>query len=650
MKKSNLKRTLRLLTWLTLSVILLMMSAMSCSEVTKISDIDKNAEATEIAPLFKSAKYQDDSGIELPYRYFQPTIQSDNSQKYPVILYLHGEDECGTDNETQLVRTECATIWVEPDHLEKNPAYVLAPQVPQGTDWTIEPIYNNVLQLLSEFIENHPDIDSDRIYIVGFSMGGTGVWNMILKNPKLFAAAMPISGNADNFLGNYEAFDALKNLPVLVVHSIDDPISPVSGSNNAIAALRAAGNQCVGANTSIWGLGSVVPAHDAWYPAFHNYEVIYNWLFEQSLTRTEQGKISPTTFFTTRDLGNGVKQIWDYSLGTVYVVERQDKAIIIDAGAGETSIFQFIKDEVLENKDVDLDILITHNHFDHIVGLTSFLGSSQLKNVYVHQDDSESVKRLLGSDADKVILVKDGDKIPFNGEEIEVISIPGHTWGCVAYWYKDNLFSGDAIGSSDAWLGSSALSVEDYIESVQHLADKIGDNKLRVYGGHSGENRSPLTEEYVHQMLACAKGLVDGTITSKPYRRTIGGQMTLGSDATYGGATIVHNLNNIHRVKGALRSLRLSSGAISPNFAPYTAYYSASVDSNTKSITITPEILSEKYNSITVNGVQVESGLAYDASLVEGKNRFSIVVEDSDNSTKTYTLNITRANPTDFTR
>ena len=246
------------------SSILLLIICTSCSDAKNVSDKNISQEAAKVAPLFKSEIFQDSPDNVLPYRYFDPSDQGNGSQKYPLILCLHGEDERGTDNEAQLVTTECATIWIEPDHFAKNPAFVLAPQLPQNTDWTMEPYYNNVLNLLDEFVSEHPDIDPDRIYIVGFSMGGTGVWNMILKNPDLFAAAMPITGNADAFLGNYEAFEALKNLPVLVAHSIDDPISPVSGTNNAIAALRAVGNQSV--MTNIWGMGSVVPPHDAWYP------------------------------------------------------------------------------------------------------------------------------------------------------------------------------------------------------------------------------------------------------------------------------------------------------------------------------------------------------------------------------------------------
>jgi glyoxylase-like metal-dependent hydrolase (beta-lactamase superfamily II)/predicted esterase len=634
-----------------LSVFLIGLTSISCANKSANSEIKASVEAAKIAPLFKSEMFKDGKGNSLPYRYFEPAINRKVNSKYPVILYLHGEDEVGLDNQAQLTTTECATIWIEKDHLARNPAYVLAPQVPAGSDWTTDLIYRNTLALLKQFIESHPEIDANRIYIIGFSMGGTGVWNMILKNPTLFAAAMPISGNANAFLGDHNAFAALKNFPILAVHSIDDAISPVSGTNNALAAMQAAGNHGVGLPSSIWGMGSVIPPHNAWYPAFHNYEVIYNWLFNQSLERTNNGAISPTTFFTTRDLGNGVKEVWDYSLGTAYVIERSDKAIIIDAAAGDGNICQFIKDKVLINKNIDIEIMITHRDFDHIGGLASFIGSSQLKKVYVHKADSDPVKAILGPDAGKVQLVSDGVKVPLGGKNIEVISVPGHSWGSIVFWYENNLFTGDAIGSGDAWLGGMALSIEGYIQSVQHLLDIIGNNRLSVWGGHSGEYRSPMTEEYARQIKACAKGIVDGSIIGVPYRRAVGGQLTIGNAATYGRATIVYNYNNVHIIKGALRSLDISKGNLNPQFRPYTAYYSAFVDANLTTVAITPSVLADKYDSITINGNAVDSGVAYEAKLTIGENRFSIVVTASDKTAKTYTLNITRGgtrNPFSF--
>ena len=596
--------------------------------------------ALKIAPQFKSAKYKDGSGNVLLYRFFEPANKNNQGKKLPVILYLHGENESGTDNELQLVTTECATIWAEPDHLAKNPVYVLAPQAPKGSNWKSDPIYSNVLSLLKQFITNHPDIDTDRIYIVGFSMGGTGVWNMILENPELFAAALPISGNADEFGGNFSAFLALKNFPVLVVHSIDDAVCPVSSANNAIAALEAAGNRCVGNNSSLWGLGSVNPAHDAWYPAFHNYEVIYNWLFEQNLTRTDHGHISPNTLFTTRNLDNGIKEVWDYSLGTAYILEGHDKAVIIDAGAGDGKIFQFIKDKVLINKNIDLEVIITHDHFDHIIGLKSFVGEPQLKKVYVHKEDSEAVKMLMGTDSWKTQFVADGDKISLDGKEIDVIGVPGHTWGSIVLKYGNALFTGDAIGSGGVWLFGTPLSIEEYIQSVQYLLDKIGNNKLTVLPGHTGENRIPVTDEYIRQMLACAEGLVDGSLSSVPFCRTIGGMPTLGNVATVGQASIIYNVNNVHKIKGALRSLKTSAGILSPRFAPYTAFYSVTADANLNTVSITPEVLADSYLSMTINRVKIASGSAFEANLPKPENRFLIEITSMDKTIHSYFLTI----------
>ena len=626
----------------TLSLLILLVAGFAYALKPVNSLKNSSAAASKIAPLFKSAKYQDGSGNVLPYRFFEPSLKANPGKKLPVILYLHGESECGTDNEIQLVTTECATIWIEPDHLAKNPVYVLAPQIPKGSDWKTEPVYGNVLSLLKQFVAGHPDIDADRIYIVGFSMGGTGVWNMILKNPALFAAAMPISGNADAYLGNSSAFEALKNLPVLVVHSIDDPVSPVSGANNAMAALTAAGNKCVGNNSSIWGMGSVIPAHNAWFPAFHNYEVIYNWLFEQSLARTDHGAVSPNTLFTTRNLANDIKEVWDYSLGTAYIIERHDKAIIIDAGAGDGKIWQFIKDNVLVNKNIAIELIVTHNHFDHIVGLASFVGASQVKKVYVHKEDSEAVKMMLGADAGKIQYVTDGDKIPLDGKDIDVISVPGHTWGSIVLKYGDTLFTGDAIGSGGVWLFGSPLSIEEYVQSVQHLLDKTGNSKLTVLPGHTGENRFPVTHEYIWQMLACAKGLADGSITGEPFCRTFAGIVTLGNIATVGQASVIYNLNNIHQIKGALRSLTISSGNLTPRFAPYTAYYTASVDAGLTNVSIIPAVVADHYESMTINGDKIASGAAYTANLPKVDNQFSIVVTAADKTTRTYTLTITK--------
>jgi glyoxylase-like metal-dependent hydrolase (beta-lactamase superfamily II)/poly(3-hydroxybutyrate) depolymerase len=598
--------------------------------------------AAVVAPLFQSGTHRSGSGFVLPYRYYAPANADGMAARRPLVLFLHGEEAAGTDNLTQLTSSEGATIWVEPDHLAKNPTYVLAPQAPPGVDWGQEPVYGATLTLLKEFLSAHPDVDPDCVHLVGFSAGGTGAWTMLLRNPVLFAAVIPISGNADAFLSDKRAFAAIRNTPVLPIHSFDDPVSPVSGTLNAVDAMVAAGDTSVGSNVQIWGLGAVVPAHEAWVPAFHNYEVVYNWLFEQSLARTSRGAVAPSSLYTLRDLGAGVAQIWDYYLDTAYVIERSDKALVIDTGMGTGSLYEFIRKNVLRNKDVAIEIAITHDHHDHISGLSGFAGLPQLRRVYVHQADSAQVKRMLKADAAKVQLVADGDEIPLGGGTVKAIHVPGHTFGSVVYWYENNLYTGDAVGTGDAWLGFSPMSIEEYIGSLRHLLDRISDHKLAVLGGHTGENRSPRGVEYLHDILACATGLVDGSLAGTPYRRTVGGQPTLGHSATVGGATIVYDLNNVHATKGALRSLGVGVGSLRPTFRPYRAFYSVTVGPDVATETITPVPLARDSSTVSVGGTPVEKGDSYQASLQPGRNVFSILVRAEDGSTRTYELTVDR--------
>jgi glyoxylase-like metal-dependent hydrolase (beta-lactamase superfamily II)/poly(3-hydroxybutyrate) depolymerase len=599
--------------------------------------------AAALAPLFQSAAYRTGSGSSLPYRYYAPPAPGGTQARRPVVLFLHGEDAAGTDNLAQLTTSEGATIWVEPDHLEKNAAYVLAPQAPPGTDWGQEPVYSGTVELLKQFVADHRDVDPDRIYVVGFSMGGTGAWTMLLRNPGLFAAAIPISGNANAFLSDAKAFAAIRNTPVLPVHSYDDPVSPVSGTLNAVDAMVAAGDQSVGFNSQIWGLGAIVPAHDAWIPAFHDYEVIYNWLFDQSLSRTNRGLLAPGSLYTVRNIGAGVAQVWDYYLGTIYVIERSDKALVVDTGMGTGNLYEFIKRNVLRNKNVDIEVAVTHDHFDHVSGLSGFVGVPQLRKIYVHQEDSDLVKRLMKVDAGKVQLVADGDAIPLGGGSVEVIHVPGHTLGSTVYSYESNLYTGDAVGSGDLWMGFTPMSIEEYKGPLRHLLERVGDRKLAILSGHTGEFRSPLTVEYLHQLLACATGLVDGSLRGTPYRRTVGGQASLGHAATVGRATIVHDLNNVRATSGALGSLAVSTGNLSPAFRPYRFFYSVSVGSDVAVETLTPVALARDARAVSVNGETLEKGAPYRAPLQTGRNVLSIVVTTADGASRKYELTVNRA-------
>ena len=628
-----------------------------------------NAEAARLAPLFKSATFKGGQGTTLPYRYFEPAAKAADD-RYPVVLYLHGEGEAGTDNAAQITTTDGATVWVEPRHLALNPSYVLAPQLARGKDWTSDAVYADTRALLDQFIKAHPQADTNRIYIVGFSMGATGLYNMILKNPQLFAAAMPISGSADKYLGDHAAWAALKHLPVIVIHSYDDTIVPVSAAQNAINALKAGGNTYVnagGATPCLWSPGSTPVPHDAWWTAFRKFEVVYNSLYFGDLGRTEHGALDPVTTYVHRDLGNGVVQVWDYALGTTLVIERADKAVLIDTTMGrigrDGGIYQYIRDHVLKNRNADIEVFITHQHNDHIIGLASFVGAPQVKKIYVHREDAPLVLKMMGPDASKVTFVKDGDRVPLGGKDIEVIGVRGHTFGAIVMKYENFLFSGDSIGTG--YVGISVISLEEYVDSLKHLLERMGDGRYIVYGGHTGEVTTPLTDQYVRDMLDCVQRVVNHAIPGPVYWRS--NDLATRKVSAVRGSAITYDINNVRRIKGALRGLAISRGVLSQGYVPpapayvetargpavpgpngflayITQYYSV-VDSATSTLDITPTVRDLEFRGVTVNGAAVQSDEPYHATLMTGENRFPIVVTAADGTARTYTLTIVRRSP-----
>jgi glyoxylase-like metal-dependent hydrolase (beta-lactamase superfamily II)/pimeloyl-ACP methyl ester carboxylesterase len=615
---------------------------MSIVFTTSISAVPGTIQAagSSLISSFKSGVYKGE-GVALPYRCFDPSNPKDAGKKYPLILYLHSEDERGTDNVKQLTGTKGATIWLEPDHLEKHPVYVLAPQIPAGSDWSNEPVYLATKNLLQNFIAKNSSVDKDRIYIEGISMGGTGTWNMILKNPKMYAAALTMSGNADAFLKDDAAFAGIKNMPIMVVHSEDDPVSPVKGSDDAVAALKKQGNTSVQYHK--WVKGSLPVPHNAWETAFEKYEVVYNFLFMFSLSKTNYNQVNPSDLFVTRDLGNGVKEIWDMWEDTIYVVEGKEKAIVIDTGMATGSLYQFIRDNVLRNKNIDIEILITHKDGDHVKGIPSFVGAPQFKKLYIHEADYPSIKPYFGTDQSKVTFVKDGDKIPFNGKNIDIIEVPCHSVGSIVFMYGDNLFTGDAIGTGYLHATSGLISIEDYADNVQHLLDRMGGRAFKVWGGHTGECRFPLDQEYVKNVLQCAKDIVDGKGITAYHRRPT----PLG---TYKNAHITYAPAAVKVEKAVLTSLALSRDTsstefytpvnINEKFLSLTAAYTATVDIKSTPYIYLRPTTSARSSVIKINNVVVASGVAYKANLGPGENKFTISVNAKDGTTRTYTVTV----------
>lgn len=246
---------------------------------------------TPIVDEFENLTYEDESGNKLNYRFFEP--EKKEGEKYPLVLFLHGSGERGSDNAMQLLGNEGALVWASPENQKENPAYILAPQAEAQEEltmyWAEEPNYSSVVNLLKETIEKY-DVDENRIYVIGMSNGGIGTWNIIEKNPELFAAAVPICGVADidnlileeeyKPLEDNSIFKDIKDMPIWVFHAEDDPLVDVRASRDAVKAIQDLGGTNI--KYTEYPEGAVLPmGHFSWVPALQDKEMI-EWMFNQS--------------------------------------------------------------------------------------------------------------------------------------------------------------------------------------------------------------------------------------------------------------------------------------------------------------------------------------------------------------------------------
>ena len=110
-------------------------------------------------------------------------------------------------------------------------------------------------------------LDPDRVYLTGQSLGGGGTWDIISKRPNLFAAAVPLCG-----YGNPSRVAAARRLAIWAFHGAQDPLVPVTGSRDLVAALRAAGSPVKYTETQV--------GHDVWTRAYVD-PALADWLFGQ---------------------------------------------------------------------------------------------------------------------------------------------------------------------------------------------------------------------------------------------------------------------------------------------------------------------------------------------------------------------------------
>ena len=188
-------------------------------------------------------------------------IPANTKEKKPLIVFLHGSGEKGNDIEK--VKIHGPFKYLKTHELD---AYVLAPQCPENEYWDSEVLYRLILKIQKEY-----NIDSNRIYLTGLSMGGWGAWNLAFEHPETFAALVPIAG----FVNRVPMIENCKiaTIPIRIFHGLLDDVVDVNYSITIYKKLKAC-------NADIKLTIFDDANHDSWTRVYDNKE-IYDWMFQQ---------------------------------------------------------------------------------------------------------------------------------------------------------------------------------------------------------------------------------------------------------------------------------------------------------------------------------------------------------------------------------
>ena len=244
--------------------------------------------------------FEGTTGDTIHYYLFTPA-GAETAKRYPLVLWLHGglkSNGVGGPNMP-------ADAFYRDEHQRQHPCFVLRPVAVKGTNWVSPrgagtashampadpaPSMTVLLELLDRVIKQNP-IDPAGLHVVGASMGGYGVWDLIARHPKRFASAIPICGGGDP-----SQAARLKDMRIWVFHSADDRIVPPRGSRDMFQALAKARGETPAvqeddAKTIHSCAGGAIRyteftrgGHNAWDRALRDPEV-FRWVFQGAAER-----------------------------------------------------------------------------------------------------------------------------------------------------------------------------------------------------------------------------------------------------------------------------------------------------------------------------------------------------------------------------
>jgi len=179
--------------------------------------------------MYTKHKWESERYFNFGYVKYLPKDYDEN-KKYPLVFFLHGAGERGDD-------LDAASRHGFMKHVRENekeyPFIFIAPQCPTGKFWGC---YTESLLAFLDYICETLPIDTDRVYLTGLSMGGTGTWMLAMAAPERFAAIAPICGSGIFWYGS-----SLNKTPILIYHGDCDNVVPIQNSIEMLSSVNSHG-------------------------------------------------------------------------------------------------------------------------------------------------------------------------------------------------------------------------------------------------------------------------------------------------------------------------------------------------------------------------------------------------------------------------
>ena len=361
------------------------------------------------------------------------------------------------------------------------------------------------------------------------------------------------------------------------------------------------------------------------------------------------------TAYTSEEIVPGVRMIRDSENDKMFLIRGTEKAVLIDTGMGQGALKDYVSQYAA---GLPVEVILTHNHGDHVGQAGQFIEGSV---EYIGEADRPAVAQRLGranvqQDAvDRNLkTVRDGDRIDIGGRHLLIVSVPGHTNGCIVVLDEQTgvLFAGDSFGSNnptvpDALWMQNGPPLDHYLSSVRVARATLRGRVKTVLTGH---NDVPLVgERYLDNLEAAAQSLIDGgeRVLVPSYRPPGLLQVVVGDrlkDPDWAGI----NVNRARPISAApdkiatLSNIEIGGAALGVRFAPDTHEYSVA-GLQAAEIRVTPVTTSTRYKSLTVNGAAAVSGATVPVKVTRPRTEVAITVTSPDGSAATqYTLTVLR--------